>query len=194
MIEIGLDVFKIRSSVFSEYAVLNFLPTREILDGIVEAAFAAAARKSERRYRVLMSNLMQYSNLHQMLRRQPDVTQLIVGAYERLRYDERINDEPLFWLQYAIGMAEDGKLPAAQEFINAAYDRAASRVGFQTYQIDTQAFRIALQMEIAAGAGSPVSTFPILVEKLELIDSMLNEESASRVRNKSTREHSSIHS
>ena len=112
-----------------------------------------------------------------MLRRQPDVTQLIVGAYERLRYDERINDEPLFWLQYAIGMAEDGKLPAAQEFINAAYDRAASRVGFQTYQIDTQAFRIALQMEIAAGAGSPVSTFPILVEKLELINSMLNEES-----------------
>jgi hypothetical protein len=175
--EIGLDVFKIRSSVFSEYAVLNFLPAREILDCIVEAAFAAAARKSERRYRVLMSNLMQYSNLHHMLRRQPDVTQLIVGAYERLRYDERINDEPLFWLQYAIGMAENGKLAAAQEFIEAAYDRATKRDGFQTYQIDTQAFRIALQFETEASPGSAVSTFPILLEKLELINSMLNEES-----------------
>jgi hypothetical protein len=175
--EIGIDVFKIRSSIFSEYAVLNFLSPTEILDCVVEAAFASAARKSERRYRVLMSNLMQYSNLHHMLKRQVDVTQLIVSAYERLRYDERINDEPLFWLQYAIGMAEDGKFPAAQEFIEAAYDRAVKRAGFQTYQIDTQAFRIALQMETAADPGSPVSTFPKLLEKLELINAMLNEES-----------------
>jgi hypothetical protein len=124
-----------------------------------------------------MSNLMQYANLHHILRRQPDVTQLIVGAYERLRYDERINDEPLFWLQYAIGMAEDGKLAAAREFIETAYDRAAKREGFQTYQIDTQAFRIALQSETEATPGSAVSTFPMLLEKLELINSMLNEES-----------------
>ncbi len=175
--EIGLDVFKIRSSIFSEYAVLNFLSPSEILDCVVEAAFASAARKSERRYRVLMSNLMQYSNLHLMLRREPDVTKLIVATYERLRHDERINDEPLFWLQYAIGMAEDGKLPTAQEFISAAYDRAARRVGFQTYQIDTQAFRIALLMRTAASPGLPVTTFPVLIEKLELLNTMLNEES-----------------
>src|SRR5450631_2948634 len=52
--EIGLDVFRIRSSIFSEYAVHNFLPPNEILDCVVEGTFASAARKSERRYRVLM--------------------------------------------------------------------------------------------------------------------------------------------
>jgi hypothetical protein len=164
--EIGIDAFKIRSSIFSEYAVRNFLSPREILDCVVEGTFASAARKSERRYRVLMSNLMQYSNLHHMLRRQPDVTKLIAATYERLRYDERINDEPLFWLQYAIGMAEDGKLVAAQEFIDTAYDRAARRAGFQTYQIDTQAFRIALQLETTVGPGVPVTNFRKLIEKM----------------------------
>ncbi len=100
-----------------------------------------------------------------------------VTIYERLRYDERINAEPLFWLQYAIAMAEDRKLPAAQEFIATAYARAADRPGFQTYQIDTQALRILLLMESEAGSGSPVARLPEILEKIELLNSMLSEES-----------------
>jgi hypothetical protein len=100
-----------------------------------------------------------------------------VTIYERLRHDDRINAEPLFWLQYAIAMAEDRKLPAAQEFIATAYARAADRPGFQTYQIDTQALRILLLMESEAGSGGPVARLPEILEKIELLNSMLSEES-----------------
>lgn len=175
--EIGIDVFKIRSSIFSEYAVTNFLQAADILDCVVDAAFASAARKSERRYRVLLSNLMQYSNLHRLLIKNVNVTRLIIDTYERLRYDERINDEPLFWLQYAIGMSEDGNLPAALEFIEAAYDRGRKRIGFLTYQIDTQSFRMLLLKEIDAPTGSPVSSLPAIIDKLDIINSMLGEDS-----------------
>jgi hypothetical protein len=147
LFETDVDEFRIRSAVFSEFAVQYLLNAGEIGDCLVEATLAAAARKTDRVYRVLMSNLMQYSNLQELFRRAVDANDVIIGLYERLRYDERINDEPLFWLQYAIAVTEAKQLNAAEQFIRTSYDRAAARVGFRTYQIDTQAFRILLLIE-----------------------------------------------
>jgi hypothetical protein len=169
--------FKVRSSIFAEYAVQKFIEPAEIIDCIVDAAFAAAERKRERRYRLLMSSLMQYSNMHHMLKGQSSVVQLAILIYERLRRNELINDEPLFWLQYSIAMVEDGKVLAAQEFIEAAYARAANRQGFQTYQIDTQAFRVLLLVEAEADSDAPIERFQDIVRKLEMLNSMLAEES-----------------
>lgn len=177
LFEITIDTFRIRSAVFSDFAVSNFIPPEEILDCVVEAALAAATRKDERRYRVLMSNLMQYSNISRLLRNSQSANKLIAETYERLRYDQRINDEPLFWLQYAISMVEDENLAAATEFIATAYSRAEGRAGFQTYQIDTQAFRISLLTATRAPAGSPVANLSSLLEQLDLINGMLKEES-----------------
>lgn len=175
--EMTLDDFRIRSSVFSEYVIQYFLEPSEIVDCIVDAALTAAPRKRERQYRVLMSNLMQYSQLYQMLKGHADTQTLVLQIYEQLRYDQRINDEPLFWLQYAIAMAESDKLATAQEFIDTAYARAAARGGFQTYQIDTQAFRILLRIETEGAKGRPVEKFEAIVEKLALLNSMIGEES-----------------
>ena len=175
--EMGLDDFRIRSSVFSEYVIQHLLEPQEIIDCVVETARTAAPRKAERQYRVLMSNLMQYSNLNNMLRSHPNTLSSILSIYERLRYDERINDEPLFWLQYAIAMAEDNNLPTAQEFIETAYARAAARDGFLTFQIDTQAFRILIRIETESIPGGPVESFDKIIEKIELLNSMINEES-----------------
>lgn len=175
--ELSADAFRMRSSIFSEYAVRHFMTPNEIADCVVSAALAAAERKSSRQYRVLMSNLLQYSNLHETLKSHKNASFIVLDIYERLRYDERINDEPLFWLQYAIAMAERGRLLPAREFIKTAYDRAADRPGFQTYQIDTQAFRILLLTEIDEGPGKAVAHFDEIIKMLELFDSMLNEES-----------------
>jgi hypothetical protein len=175
--EIGVDEFRMRSSLFSEYAVRHFMDSVEISDCVVQTSLAAAERKSTRQFRVLMSNLLQYSSLHSVLRSQQNASQLIIDIYERLRYDQRINDEPLFWLQYAIAMAEVGKLLPAREFIGTAYKEAAARPGFETYQIDTQAFRILLLIETEAGAGIPVFHFDEIIKMLGRFDTMLSEES-----------------
>jgi hypothetical protein len=177
LFEIGGDSFQIRSSVFSEYAVEHFLRSDEIIECVVETALAAASRKVDRQFRVLMSSLMQYSNLYDMLRKESDVIALVLGIYERLRYDSRINDEPLFWLQYAIAMVEDSNLELALEFIGTAYERAEERTGFQTYQIDTQAFRILLLSQTQVANGNPVDRLPEIVQRLEAVNSMLGEES-----------------
>jgi hypothetical protein len=120
---------------------------------------------------------MQYSNLRQAFKNVADCADRIVRIYERLRHDERVNDEPLFWLQYAIAMVNGGDLAAAQQFIDTAYARAKERPGFQTYQIDTQAFRILLLIESEATPGRQVAHIQAIIEKLELLNSMLQAES-----------------
>jgi hypothetical protein len=74
-------------------------------------------------------------------------------------------------------MVDAGELLPARQFIESAYTQAAIRPGFRTYQIDTQAFRILLLTEVEAEPGSPVVRITDIIEKLELFDGMLNEDS-----------------
>ena len=177
LFETDAEEFRIRSAVFADFALQHFLTAGEITDCIVDAVVCAAARKVQRVYRVLLSNLMQYSNLVELFRHEVNANPLITQLYERLRYDERINDEPLYWLQYAIAVTDAKELLLAEQFIRTSYDRAAARTGFRTYQIDTQAFRIFLLIETEAECGAPVARIQEILEKLELLDSMLKEES-----------------
>lgn len=91
--------------------------------------------------------------------------------------DERVNGEPLFWLQYAIAMAEFPKLDLADEFIQTSYRKAEELPGFQTYQIDTQAFRIALMRARAEPRGREVFNIEQIISGLERINAMLMDSS-----------------
>ncbi len=130
--ETSADGFRARSSIFSSFVIAAFIAPEEIADVVVEVTLAAAQRRSERPYRILMSNMMAYSSLRRTLRGKGDLDTIIASIYERLRYDERVNGEPLFWLQYAIAMAEKPRLDAADEFIATAYRKAEELPGFQT--------------------------------------------------------------
>jgi len=171
------DDFKVRSPVFAEFVVDEFVEPNEIADCVVEIILAASTRRKERSFRVLMASMMAYSNLKQSLRRQDDVHQLIKQIYERIRNDVIINDEPLFWLQYAILSSEMDRLDLAKSYISSAYDRAGRIEGFETYQIDTQAFRIALLSATRSSPGSEVVEFDEIIETIEKINNMISEES-----------------
>jgi len=173
--ETSADNFKARSAVFSSFVIDAFIDQDEIADAIVEVTLAAAQRRSERPYRVLMSNMMAYSSLRRMLRGKGGADAIIVSIYERLRYDERVNGEPLFWLQYAIAMAEVPRLDTADEYVATAYRKAEALPGFQTYQIDTQAFRIALLRAKEQKAGQAIFNIDAILEGIERIDTMLGD-------------------
>ncbi|WP_036258226.1 SIR2 family protein [Methylocapsa aurea] len=175
--ELSADSFRARSAVFSAFVIKAFIEPEEIADAVTEVTLAAAERKPQRAYRVLMSNMMAYSSLHRMLRDKTDAMAVILRIYERLRYDERVNDEPLFWLQYAIAMAELPKLDAAREYIQTAYRKANELPGFQTFQIDTQAFRIALLFATQERPGGTITNIEEVLAGLERIDGMLTEDS-----------------
>lgn len=175
--EITSDCFRVRSAIFSEFVVNAFLNAEEIADCIIDVTLAAAQRKAMRPYRILMSNLMAFSGLHRGLKRRSDAISVIISIYERLRYDTRIMDEPLFWLQYAIAMSEICRLDIAQEHIETAYGAAAQIPEFKTYQIDTQAFRIVLLSAINSKPGNPVSQFQDILAGIERINIFISEES-----------------
>lgn len=173
--ETSADGFRARSSIFSSFVISAFIAPEEIADAVVEVTLAAAQRRSERPYRILMSNMMAYSSLRRTLFGKGDLDTVIASIYERLRYDERVNGEPLFWLQYAIAMADKPRLDAADEFIATAYRKAEDLPGFQTYQIDTQAFRIALMRAMEQSTGQAIFNIDAIILGLERIDAMLGD-------------------
>ncbi len=175
--ETSADSFRARSAVFSSFVINAFIDRDEIADAVVEVTLAAAKRRGERPYRILMSSMMAYSNLRRTLRGKGDADALIVSIYERLRYDERVNGEPLFWLQYAIAMAEVPRLDTADEYIATAYRKAEALPGFQTYQIDTQAFRIALLRATQQRPGQEIFNIQAVFDGLERVDAMLSDSS-----------------
>lgn len=173
--EASADGFRARSAVFSSFVINDFIEPGEIANAVVEVTLAAAKRRNERPYRVLMSNMMAYSSLRRTLRGKGDPDAIINSIYERLRYDEQVNGEPLFWLQYAIAMAEVPRLDMAEEYIGTAYRKAEDLPGFQPYQIDTQAFRIALLSALAQKPGQAISNIEAILAGLERIDAMLGD-------------------
>ena len=177
LFEMSAESFRARSAVFSVFVINTFIDPAEIADTVAEVALAAAERRSQRTYRILMSNLIAFRNLHQILKDKTDAIAVIVGLYERLRHDQRINGEPLFWLQFAIAMAEVPRLDAAWEYIQTAYRKSEEMAGFQTYQVDTQAFRIALLLATNEKPGGKITNINDVLAGLERIDGMLKEDS-----------------
>jgi hypothetical protein len=171
------DELKVRSSVFAEYVVRNLVDADEIVDSIYETIIAAATRKKERRFRVIMARLMEFSNLTRLLNHHPSHLDYIESLFEKLRHNTHISEEPLFWLQFTILMIERGNLPAAEEFLDTSYARAASIPGFRTFQIDTTACRLLLMLEENDRHNLQVSRFERIVENLDLMKSMIVEES-----------------
>lgn len=175
--ETSADGFRARSAVFSAFVINAFIDPQEIADAVVEVTLAAAQRRGERPYRILMSNMMAYSSLRHTLRGKGNPNQIIVPIYERLRFDERVNGEPLFWLQYAIAMAEVPRLDTADEYIATAYRKAEALEGFRTFQIDTQAFRIALMRAVGEKPGQQISNIEAILTGLERVEKMLADSS-----------------
>lgn len=175
--ELSADSFRARSAIFSSFIINEFIDSNEIADAVVGVTLAAAERRKERPYRVLMSNMMAYGSLRRTLQNKGDSSSVIISIYERLRYDSRIDNEPLFWLQYALAMSDLPRLDAADEFIETAYRKAQEIPGFQTYQIDTQAFRIALMRAEMESSGQPISNVEKILAGIERIDIMLADSS-----------------
>jgi len=171
--ETSTDRFRVRSAVFSAFVINAFIDPVEIADAAVKVTLAAAKRRDERPYRILMSNMMAYSSLRRTLRGKGDPDAIILSIYEQLRFNERVNSEPLFWLQYAIAMAEVPRLDTADEYIATAYRKAEQLPGFQTYQIDTQAFRIALMRATEEKPGREIFNIEKVLSGLERVDAML---------------------
>jgi hypothetical protein len=170
------DNVQARSALFSEYLIQNHFETDWVTDGVYRLVVEAVRRKRERIYQKILGSLMRFSALDWALRRDPNRHAALIALYDRLHRDSAVNEEPLFWLQYAILMMEVDDLDGAERFLLTAYNRAEEIPFFKTYQIDTQALRYVLVRETRDSATS-VTRYDMLIEKLRLVVPMLAEES-----------------
>jgi hypothetical protein len=134
----------LRSSVFAEFAMQQFVDTDDLSDAIHDCAVFCANRKEQPRYRTLLTLFMQYSRIRPLYAKRPGSHDSMRALYERLRWYSNVSDEPLFWLQFAILELNEGRLASAKQHLEFAYEEARKRPGFLTYQIDTQYLRLVL--------------------------------------------------
>ena len=181
--EIAGDIFVLdddrvhaRSPIFSEYLVQNHLTTTELTECVWSILTEAVKRKRERRYRAVLGQLIRFSFLYRALTNDPNRIEALKALFDRLRQNEEMNREPLFWLQYSILMTEADELEAAEAFIRTAYSRAAASPGFQTFQIDTFALKLFLLAEERDKEGNTIGRFEDIVERLDRVRSMIGEE------------------
>lgn len=167
------DGIAVRSAIFSEFVLKRFVNSLDILDVAFELTLVAQERREQEKYRMLSGWLMQYSNLTAIAGSDSPGFRLIGSHYERLRLEDEVNKEPLFWLQYAIFMVEQGDLVRANEFIDAAYARAVAFPGFKTFQIDTQAFRIRTMTAIQSHEILDEKQIEELLRRLEQMRNMV---------------------
>jgi len=170
------DRVEMRSALLSEYLIQRILPAKEVLDACYVITTTSTRRRGDRVHRRLAGELTKDSTLRRFLKFNAGVEQYLSKHYTRLSNDKKVNDEPLFWLQYAIFMRRTGDIANARMFLNTAYDRASAIEGFKTYQLDTQALSIYLLEEIESSSPT-VEGLEKILSAIKLITDMLSEQS-----------------
>ncbi|WP_198135126.1 SIR2 family protein [Rhodopseudomonas palustris] len=181
--EVAIDIFRLdddqiqaRSPVFSDYILRRLFSVDEIFPVVEKVLIAAVQRKKERKYRAILSNIMRYSALLSLSKEAPDGANKIIGLYGRLQRDVGIQEEPLFWLQYAIAMTEADSAEIAEGFLRTAYRKAAEAGDFATYQLDTFALRLYLKLEEKAEVGRSVSRIKMILYSTKLVSGMIGDQ------------------
>lgn len=167
----------LRSSIFAEYAMREFVPTSDLSEAVHDCAVYCANRKSNKRYRTLLTLFMQYSRIRPMYIKRNDGIDKMRSLYEKLRWYENIADEPLFWLQFGILEIDEGHLVDARRYLDFAYEKASSRDGFLTYQIDTQYLRLLIDTIMAKEDAFGEDVFEKFNDTFRTVGGMLAEDS-----------------
>lgn len=170
------DRVEMRSSLLSEYLIQKILPPKRILDACYTITTTSTRRQRDRVHRVLAGVLMKDSTLKEFLKYHSGVDQSLSKHFTRLSDDKAVNDEPLFWLQYAIFMKRTGDIAKAKMFLNTGYDRAKNIKGFKTFQLDTQSLSIYLLEEIASNSPT-VDGLEDIIASIKLVTDMISEQS-----------------
>ena len=158
--EFGLltpESLALHSAVFSGFFLTEYVRSEDIVEIIYGLALESAKRIAKdtdrdsqrcREARQALGSLLQYRKLSSILSVARDTGESIAKLYEDLRYNDIINGEPLFWLQYSIFMKDKSNFRMARSHLVTAYSRADNREGFRTYQLDTNYLSLILQAPV----------------------------------------------
>ena len=152
---------QVRSAIFAKY-IISTLSASEILEYMLTLNENAACLYSKDKVRAICSSFATYSNINLLIPlklRSPNDNKQILEYYHNLSQKKIYDNNPFFWLQYAIASMEVADYSRANELIDMAYDCAQKRSGFDTFQIDTQKGRLILETIDKKGSSTPYEDF-----------------------------------
>lgn len=161
LIEIKSGKITSHSTVLAQYIISQQPPTTilqsmEVMNQHAERIFSADKKHAIR------AAFITYSNLNLLIlhhARNKFINCKILEYYYNLSQSRIYDDNPFFWLQYAIASMELPDYPRANSLLQKAYDCANQRSNFDTFQIDTQYARFILESACVEGSTSPYNDF-----------------------------------
>lgn len=143
---------KVKSSILAE-VILDKIVDGAIIEKVMAKTFLNFDKKRHNlNYKRVLRSLLSYANMQRVLNHHdPKYKSIIVEFFEEVRQCAFCQNNPHYWLQYAIVKLDDQDFPLAETFFKNAYSYAAKKDSFDTYQIDNHFARFLLENEIDSG-------------------------------------------
>lgn len=149
------------STILAQY-IIKLQSPDTILSSMIAMNQNADKLFSSDKQHAVRASFITYSNINLLISphsRNEVVNRQILEYYYTFSQSKIYDDNPFFWLQYAIASMEIHDYSRASDLFQKAYDCANLRAGFDTFQIDTQYARFILEESCRNGSDTPFNDF-----------------------------------
>lgn len=153
-VDFGNAELKVKSSILSEVILTHIMDVDVVRETLVKAFRNFDKNHGNPEYRKYMITILSYASLQRVFNKEEgDVfNSNIVVLFEDIRSCKFCENNPHYWLQYAIAKLGEQKYDEAKMYFDNAYSFAKRRSGFDTYQIDNHYARYLLENVIYTNA------------------------------------------
>lgn len=153
-IDFNHSELRVKSSILSEVILTHIMDVEIVRETLVKAFWNFDKNFNDPEYRKFMVTILSYANLQRVFNKEEgDVfNDNIVVLFEDIRNCRFCENNPHYWLQYAIAKLGEQKYDEAKLYFDNAYSFAKRRSGFDTYQIDNHYARYILENVIYTDA------------------------------------------
>ena len=145
---------KVKSSILSEVILTHIMDVNVVRETLVKAFRNFDKQPGIGEYHKYMQTILSYANLQRVFNKEEgDVfNNNIVLLFEDIRDCRFCENNPHYWLQYAIAKLGEQKYEEAKLYFENAYSFAKRKAGFDAYQIDNHYARFLLESVIYTDA------------------------------------------
>lgn len=159
-----------RSGLFALALLRHAFQPPYIVDRLLQLAEVLDKHSSDQIKRDLFKSLVRFSVVERIFPEKQRINNL-VRYYESLkRRVPWLQDDPHYWLQYAMTQLAYDDLPKTQKYLDQAYAIAKKRANYHTIHIDTQQSRLFLKS--AAQESNANESFKKFGEAIRLLKSL----------------------
>lgn len=146
LINFDNNEIKVKSSVLAEVLLSEIIDTEIIKDVLVKTFKNFDKHRHSSEFKRVLKALLSFVNLKKVLNQKSNYKyqEIMVSFFEDIRNCKFCQNNPHYWLQYAILKLDEHDFVVADTFFKNAYSFASKNEDFDTYQIDNHYARYLL--------------------------------------------------